>query len=224
MYNSYLLDENVTFLDELERFKLIRTAVIPKKVVEYLKNKLKNLDIEILGDHSGNIIELMNRGLLEGWCWQTTESAIVFFEDTDTIERGNLKFQRYKNYWHSWICFTFENQQYIFDPCLQILVEKQVYYHIFEVEVKGTVTSKNVCEDLIYRIKNPKKKVYFSAESERFIKKFFEKYMSERQKNETHISGTEDVNSPMYRNNTGYTATIEDGKITALIAHYYLNA
>lgn len=223
MYNSYLLEENVTFLDELERFKLIRSAVIPKDVLEYLKNKLRNLEIEILGDYSGNIIELMKRGLLEGWCWQTTESAIVFLEDTDTIERGNLKFHKYKDYWHSWICFTFKNEEYVFDPCLQILIEKQVYYHIFEITCKGTVTAKNVREDLIYRINNPKKKTYFSAESEQFIKKFFEKYISERQKNETHISGSEDVNSPMYRNNTGYTATIEDGKIKALIAHYYLN-
>lgn len=221
MNNNHLLDVNVTFFDEYERLKLIRSAIVPQSVLEYLKIRLKNLTIEILGKHSGNIIELMNRGLLEGWCWQTTESAIVFFNDEDTIERGCLKFSKYKDYWHSWICFKYENQQFVFDPCLQILVEKPVYYHIFETTIKGMVTSKKVVDELIYKINNPQKIVYLSDESEKFIKNFFEKFASERKKKETHIYGGENVNSPMYRNNTGYIATMEEGKIKELIAHYY---
>lgn len=221
MNNNHLLDVNVTFFEEHERLKLIRSAIVPQSVLEYLKIRLKNLTIEILGKHSGNIIELMNRGLLEGWCWQTTESAIVFFNDEDTIERGCLKFSKYKDYWHSWICFKYENQQFVFDPCLQILVEKRVYYHIFETTIKGMVTSKKVVDELIYKINNPQKIVYLSDESEKFIKNFFEKFASERKKKETHIYGGENVNSPMYRNNTGYIATMEEGKIKELIAHYY---
>lgn len=221
MNNNHLLDVNVTFFEEHERLKLIRSAIVPQSVLEYLKIRLKNLTIEILGKHSGNIIELMNRGLLEGWCWQTTESAIVFFNDEDTIERGCLKFSKYKDYWHSWICFKYENQQFVFDPCLQILVEKPVYYHIFETTIKGMVTSKKVVDELIYKINNHQKIVYLSDESEKFIKNFFEKFASERKKKETHIYGGENVNSPMYRNNTGYIATMEEGKIKELIAHYY---
>lgn len=221
MNNNHLLDVNVTFFEEHERLKLIRSAIVPQSVLEYLKIRLKNLTIEILGKHSGNIIELMNRGLLEGWCWQTTESAIVFFNDEDTIERGCLKFSKYKDYWHSWICFKYENQQFVFDPCLQILVEKPVYYHIFETTINGMVTSKKVVDELIYKINNPEKIVYLSDESEKFIKNFFEKFASERKKKETHIHGGENVNSPMYRNNTGYIATMEEGKIKELIAHYY---
>lgn len=221
MNNNHLLDVNVTFFEEHERLKLIRSAIVPQSVLEYLKIRLKNLTIEILGKHSGNIIELMNRGLLEGWCWQTTESAIVFFNDEDTIERGYLKFSKYKDYWHSWICFKYENQQFVFDPCLQILVEKPVYYHIFETTINGMVTSKKVVDELIYKINNPEKIVYLSDESEKFIKNFFEKFASERKKKETHIHGGENVNFPMYRNNTGYIATMEEGKIKELIAHYY---
>ena len=80
----------------------------------------------------------MYRGLLQGWCWETTESAIVFLDDDDYIERGNLKFDicediffHYtfcKEYWHSWICFSLENTIWVFGPCLQIIVEKDIYY------------------------------------------------------------------------------------------------
>lgn len=223
MNNKILLEQNVTFLSQVERFKLIRSATINENALIYLTEKLQNLKIEILGDYSGNIIQLMNRGLLEGWCWETTESAIIFLEDTDFIERGNLKFNQYNNYWHSWICFKFENQEYVFDPCLQILVEKPIYYHIFEIEVKSHVTAKDVREDLIYRISHPKKETYLSQESEQFMKKFFEKFLSDRQKTETYVGGDDNVNSPMYRNHTGYNAVIENGTIKELLAHFYLN-
>jgi len=221
--NNNLLEQNVTFLSQLERFKLIHSTTIPEKALLYLTEKLQNLKIEILGDFSGNVIDLMNRGLLEGWCWETTESSIMFLEDTDYIERGNLKFNQYHKYWHSWICFTFEGEEFAFDPCLQILVEKPIYYHIFEIEVKGHVTAKEVREDLIYRINHPKPKIYLSEESEKFMKNFFEKFLSERQKTETYVGGNDDVTSPMYRNHTGYNAVIENGVIKELIAHFYLN-
>lgn len=83
---------------------------------------------------------------------------------------------------------------------MQILIEKNIYYHIFEInEVAGVITAKLVREDLIYRIEHHEKK------------------------NETHIYGNDDVKSSMYRNNTGYTAKIDNGTINTLIAHYYFN-
>ena len=104
---------------------------------------------------------------------------------------------------------------------MQILVEKNIYYHIFEInEIAGVVTAKSVREELIYRIKHREKK---SNKAESYFSKFLSQYTSERQKNETQISGNDDVKSTMYRNNTGYTATIDDGTINTLIAHYYFN-
>lgn len=220
MEKLLVMNQNVRNLNRLERFKLIRELDIDKSVFKYVKTKLKNLSIEIGGDYEGNIIELMNKGLLEGWCWQTTESSIVFFNDDDCIERGNLTFSAYKKYWHSWICFNLNNIVWVFDPCLQILVERNIYYHIFEInEIAGTVNAKSVREDLIYRINHRKKR----NKSESYVANFLAQYISERQKNETYISGNDDVKSPMYRNNTGYTATIDNGTIKTLIAHYYLN-
>ena len=217
MKRILVMNKDVRNLNKHERLKLICQLDIDKSVFEYVKTRLKNLSIEIYGDYEGNVIELMNKGLLEGWCWQTTESSIVFFNDDDYIERGNLTFDAYKKYWHSWICFTFNEIIWVFDPCLQILVEKNIYYHIFEInEIAGVVNAKSVREDLIYRINHREKRKYSKSD-------ILAQYISKRQKNETYIFGNNDVKSPMYRNNTGYTATIDNGTINTLIAHYYFN-
>lgn len=79
-------------LTEEERFKILRSKRIEPKVVEYLMEKLNNLYIEVLDKYKGSLFELMKNEKLEGWCWQTTESAIVFLNDDDYIDRGNLKF------------------------------------------------------------------------------------------------------------------------------------
>lgn len=200
MKRLLVINKNVSNLNEHERLKLIHQLDIDKSIVKYVETRLKNLSIKIGGAYEGNVVELMNKGLLEGWCWQTTESSIVFFNNDDCIERGNLTFDAYKKYWHSWICFTFNDIVWVFDPCLQILIEKNIYYHIFEIsEIAGVITAKLVREDLIYRIEHHEKK------------------------NETHILGNDDVKSSMYRNNTGYTAKIDNGTINTLVAHYYFN-
>lgn len=160
MKKELLMMQNVSSLDEFERLDLIRSLEPDQNALEYLKNRLQNLYIEICRNDGLNIIELMDKGLLEGWCWQTTESAIVFFEDSDYIERGNLKFSQHRNYWHSWICFKFNNNFFVFDPCLQILVEQCIFNHVFEVSVEGFSTAKDVRDDLIFRINHPQKKTY----------------------------------------------------------------
>lgn len=213
-------------LTEQERFKILNSKKVKPEVLEYLSSRFETLTIEICGDYEGNVLELMQRGLLEGWCWQTTETSIVFLNDNDYIERGNLKFGEYKSYYHSWICFVFDNEEYVLDPCLDLLCKKSLYSKIFETEVKGKSTAKEVRDFLIDCVLNPKSKEKDTSETEKaaeeFMKKFFGSAL-DRQKDETHISGNDNVDSPMYRNNTGYKAEIENGKIRKLVAHYYMN-
>lgn len=217
-----LKDENI--LSEQERFKILQDNMAKDEVFKYLENKLQALTIEVCGDYSGLIFDLMPKRLLEGWCWQTTESAIVFLPDDDYIERGNLTFDKYEKYWHSWINFHYNNNEYIFDPCLNFLCDKRLYQDIFETNVKGTVYAKEVKDELKDAILNPKPKKINNSSSvviaREFMKKHFGDYL-EQQKNETLIVGNNDVTSPMYRNNTGYKADIEDGKIKKLVANFY---
>lgn len=217
-----LKDENI--LSEQERFKILQDNMAKDEVFKYLENKLQALTIEVCGDYSGLIFDLMPKRLLEGWCWQTTESAIVFLPDDDYIERGNLIFDKYEKYWHSWINFHYNNNEYTFDPCLNFLCDKRLYQDIFETNVKGTVYAKEVKDELKDAILNPKPKKINNSSSvviaREFMKKHFGDYL-EQQKNETLIVGNNDVTSPMYRNNTGYKADIEDGKIKKLVANFY---
>lgn len=219
MKNS-ILSTNVSNLSEDERFELLWQLPMDKAVFNYIESRLQNLTIEIGDGVFGNPIDLMIRGKLMGWCWQTTESAIVFFENNDCIERGYLTFGNRKEYWHSWMVIKFNYKYWVFDPCLRILVEKDVYYHVFEIaEVAGTVTAKDVRNELIYRIQQNTPKS-FSPPSSFSMMSLMYKVLN-KYRNETHIDGDNDVKTNMYRNNTGYTATISMGRIKTLIAHYY---
>ena len=209
-------------LTEEEKFKLLNSKKINPQVIRYISHRLNKLYIEILGDDQGSLLELMRAGKLLGWCWQTTESAIVFFEDSDFIERGYLRIdERTPRYYHSWISFTFKGNEYVFDPCFDLLCQKEDYFQIFEVEVKGKVSAKEVKEELIRQLTSPKEEI----ESE-FLKKlqiFLNETLGEceRKKNEVVVHAPEDVNTPLYRNGAGYKAEIENKQIKKLAVHYY---
>lgn len=213
---------NEKCLSEYARIWYLQKAQADDGVFNYVKWRLRNLWIVLDSDlpHSeGNIMELMEDDRLAGWCLHTTESAIVFFEDDDYIERGYLTFSTTRKYWHSWICFKYGDKTFVFDPGLNVIVEKKIYYYLFMIlEIAGKVTAKEVKEDLISKIKTNEHKD-FRRKNESVAKFVPRKYAEKGY--ETLILGNGDVNSPMYGNSTGYIATIEDNKINELIAFYY---
>ena len=211
--------------EQIKKLTKLRSKTIDIIIYEYINNILKNLYIEITKDYEGNTLYLMKRNLLEGWCWQTTESTIIFFNDDDYICRGNLKLDKNTTYYHSWICFKYKNKEYTFDPCLNIICKKKLYDKVFQVDIKSILTAKTIKEDLINKLLNPipQKKIKTSPKVQEFMNKFKEKYIEEK-KEEIFISdsGKDDITEPMYKNSTGYTANIENNQIKALKAHYYL--
>ena len=219
-------------MTEDERFKILKDNRASIEVYKYLKERLDNLTIKVV-KNEGSVLELMKKHVLIGWCWQTTESTIVFLNDNDYIERGNLLFEDdellIKIYYHSWINFQYRDMEYTFDPCLNILCAKKLYQEVFETEVRGMVSAKEVRDELINAILNPKPKkkynsssVKFANKADNFMKKLFGEDL-ENKKSEIAIIGNDDVYSPMYRNSTSYKAEIEDGKIKKLVAHFYIN-
>lgn len=185
---------DISALNEKQRFKIIGSNQVSSSVNRYLAKKLRNLRINIVQSYEGKILKLMKKGVLEGWCWETTETAIIFFEDNDYIQRGNLKFDNQTLYHHSWICFRFKEKDYVFDPCLSILCEKEIYDKIFEISPLGKVSAKEV-KNAMLELATPNEN--------------------------TLIKGNEDENSPMYRNNTEYNVIIEEEKIKGLKAYYH---
>lgn len=218
-------------LTEQEKFLILRkkSKKVNLKVVEYLVEILDDLYIEVMGTYEGTLFELMVKGNLMGWCWQTTESAIVFFNDEDYIERGNLYLDnKTPKYYHSWICFKYNNEEYILDPCLTLLCKKKEYEKMFNPEVIVKIKAKNVKEELINQITNAPEDIDKSDDSksmDSFFKMLMgeEAYnaMKEKKKGEVEVDSSEDINSPLFRNNSGYKAEIENNKIKKLKVHFY---
>ena len=200
-------------------------SIVDYDVIKYLVRCFNGLHIEVLGDYEGSLFELMSSNKLQGWCWQTTETAAVFLKDDDYIERGNLYLgDENPNYYHSWICFNY-GEDYILDPCLNILCKKEDYYDLFTPNVKGRVTAKEVKEELIKQVKEYKAKPIIVSEFDKILKimmgdKEFNVY-KEYKKNEVTVHAPEDVNTPLYRNGAGYKTEIEEDKIKKLTVHYY---
>ncbi len=214
-------------LTEEEKFKILRSKRVDIKVVEYLMGKLEHLYIEVLGDYEGSLFNLMQAEKLLGWCFQTTESAVVFLNDNDYIERGFLRFdERTPEYYHSWICFHFNDIEYVLDPCLNFLCKKNDYSRIFKIDVKGRISAKVVREELIRQVTAPKEKnnseTHSSFESfrKRMMGDSYESYI-ESKKGEVIVHGPEDINTPLYRNGAGYKTEIDHGKIKKITVHYY---
>lgn len=69
------------FLERKEKFDILKKEYVNPEVLEYLKKCLQNLTIEFnrnSKEYIGNILYLMKKGDLNGWCWETTASAICF--------------------------------------------------------------------------------------------------------------------------------------------------
>lgn len=218
---------NKETLTQKEKFEILNFKKIDINVIEYLMERLSNLYIEVAGDYVGTLFDLMKDGQLEGWCWQTTESVIVFLNDNDYIERGNLKLdEKNPEYYHSWVCFNYNGIEYVLDPCLNYLCKKGDYYKIFDVDIKGKVSAKAVREELIKQVTAPKKEDNSHAcrAFDSFMKSHmgdsYEKY-KESKKEEVTVHSIEDVNSPLYRNGVGYKTKIENGIVKKMRVHYY---
>ena len=114
---------------------MLRTnnKAVEMKVLNYLKEILKSLYIEILDSDAENILDLIPKGCLMGWCWETTQTCAIFFKNSDYVERGDLYInERNSNYYHSWIVFTFNDKEYVFDPCLDCLFFLLNFYLLIE--------------------------------------------------------------------------------------------
>lgn len=199
----------------IEKFISINNKKVDDSVKNYLFSKFDNLSIEIPGRECGNLIDLMEKYKLEGWCFQTTETAILFLNDDDYIERGNININS-GGYYHSWIVFKFNNSEYVFDPSFNLLCEKHFYYEILEADVIGRVSGYCVKEYLRNYILNYKVETY-----EPYMEKILNRIFKEKRNDLIVVHDKEDVNAPMYRNGAGYKVEYENNKIKKLYVHYY---
>jgi hypothetical protein len=198
--SDFLSEENdKTELEEQnEKFRTINSEIINKEIINYLRKRFTNLTIEVINKYKGDILELMSLKALEGWCFQTTESALIFLNDNDYLQRGFIKLSEDNNYYHSWICFKYNELEYVFDPSLNIICNKDSYLKVFKPTVLASIKAID-------------------------IKNYFINYVTLNKENEVIFHDKDDITSPMYRNNSSYKVKLEDEKILKLIVHYYDN-
>ena len=201
-------------LDVNTKVSKLKRINIDSNVINYLKERLSNLYIKIGGIYQGNIFDLMNQNALEGWCCQTTESAIVFLDDNDYLERGYLTVENiHSRYYHSWICFNYNSVDYVFDPVLNLITKKNYYERLFNTNVLVKIKASELKKELINKITSYKPKEC----KNKVLKELCDKYKNE----EAIISVPDDITEPLYRNNSGYKMKHNNNKIKELKAHYY---
>lgn len=203
-----------------DRFALIGVHGVSKSVKKYLEITLKDLSIVLPGVDSNDILDLMKTRLLEGQCYQTAETSIVFFNDNDYLLRGYLMFDEETKYYHSWICFNFQGREYIFDPCLDILCESKYFNDIFEVTILSRISALETRKAFIEIAKSRSNKDRINAYN--LVKDVFNICFSDY--NNLFCSSLDyDINSIFYANNLVYDISIVDNKIRKLKAFYYKN-
>lgn len=206
-----ILDNHLT---ENVRAEILNSQQADPNVLKYLTERLENVIIEIGAEYHGRLLELMKSGVLTEWSLPTTETSIMFFDDNDYIERGMLNLYLGSDY-HSWICFKYSDVEYVFDPCLDLLCKKDLYKKVFEPKVEGIITCREVKEDFLYRLDSLEEKPVS------LLDEYLYQNEIKAKDKKVHINGTNEVNSPMYQNNTGYTVELDNRKIKRLVAHYY---
>lgn len=136
-------------------YKKWHTKNVNKDVINYISDCLANAFLDISGKYQGYLLDLMKRDGLEGWCIQSTETAIVFFKDFDYIERGYLKLDdENQEYFHSWICFTYNNREYVFDPALNIISNKKDYKDYFKTKRIVKINAIDIKKAIMNKVDN----------------------------------------------------------------------
>lgn len=198
---------------------IARESNINVEIFHYLTEILQNLNINIAGIHEGNLITLMKHYYLEKWCYESTNTAIVFFKDSDFIERGSIVVYPNERFPHAWILFFFQNKKYVLDLALNIVCEKELYDSLFMPHIEGYSSSIKTRDYLIEKLLNPPKREY-SEGAIKFLKRLCGESL-ENKKCEVEILGSNCIFDPMYHGNVGYTGIIEHNKIKSLSAHFY---
>lgn len=216
-------------LTEKQKEKILRSSLKDKTVIDYLKDRLSNLTIKINNDDEYPFFELMKKKGLLGICYQTSETIAALLNDDDYIERGCITrggLADTHGLDHSWVCFKYNDVEYVLDASLNILCTRDDYYAAFTPMRYAKVDALSIKEELIRQLTLPRE-----IDDSRYNEKglLYDIGMWDdgatsliiKSKEEVDIDGSNDKNSPLYGNHASYIADIEDGKIKKLLFHIY---
>lgn len=186
--------------DKIRFLRSIKTSVLAKAYANHL---IGNLYIEIDAEKKGYARSMINYGDLAGWCWQSTASMIPFFKDNDQIIRGTLIHYNGGSLDHSWISFTIRGKEYVFDPCINILVEKEKYDEVFRTNEIARVSALDVRNAMLEILTTGEKSTYDGSRI---------------------IRGSEDITDPFYKADMHVKGETINKRVLTLNTHFDINA
>lgn len=193
MENNDFKDKDIRL--KIEYLKRLKKCTNFRRYVYY---NLRNLTL-CNGALKGEAIDMMRHNRLKNWCYEATTSMIPFFKDEDKLVRGALKYHSDDILKHSWIVINYLNKQYVLDPALEILVQKEQYYRVFSPYILTTMSSKKVEQSFINQIEN--KKVDLLADR-------------------ITINGSDDINNPFYGADLYVRGKVKNKKIKKLDVYF----
>lgn len=72
--------------------------------------------------------------------------ALMGLQSNDSLVRGYINFRDWKNYNHGWVEFTYEENEYVFDPFLKTVMLKQEWYEEFNPSIQFKKTQKEILD------------------------------------------------------------------------------
>lgn len=140
------------------------------------------------------LLNLWKKNSLEGYCIEMSDVASLFFEDNDYVVQGTLDFED-GPYFHSWLIFNYEKEDYVLDVSLNVLCTKKLYYKLFNPVEYNKVLSST-------------------------IKKYFLENICNAEENIIYFPIFKDN---VYKSKASILTNIEDRKITSLCLRLYKN-
>lgn len=72
--------------------------------------------------------------------------ALMGLQSNDSLVRGYINFKDWKNYNHGWVEFTYEDNEYVFDPLIKGVMPKQEWYEEFKPIVQFKKTQREILD------------------------------------------------------------------------------
>lgn len=216
------IDNKDELLEEQELFRIIASKRVSADIEAYIYACLDNLEIKVPKHEYMKVKNLASKNLLDGFCFESTETMVVFFSNA-YIVRGYLNLGKRGKYYHAWMVINYQKIEYVFDPTSDIIVLKDDFDKVFQVEELVKIPSSLVSDALIRVLKgeNHDEHITFDEETNKAIRDFCSSFFGCIEDEGYKAKYSDDINEPMYRNSSIYEGIIENKSIKSLRVRFY---
>ena len=82
-------------------------------------------------------------------CYYYSAYACMGLKPDDFLVRGYIDVNGWKDYYHGWVEFRFEEDEYVFDSMIDGVVPKEKWYKIYNPRIKYKKTQKEILDEYL---------------------------------------------------------------------------